>query len=91
MSSNPKENSVKSLERLLFGNKYMHQSYKPQLDHIQSFEYAKHVLKENRAKMRDEEHQKSSKFFKDLEPPADINSREDAQQGVVATRKIKFT
>lgn len=41
--------------------------------------------------MRDEEHQKSSKFFKDLEPPADINSREDAQQGVVATRKIKFT
>ena len=29
MSSNPKENSVKSLERLFFANQYMHQSYKP--------------------------------------------------------------
>ena len=29
LSSNPKENSVKSLERLFFSNQYMHQSYKP--------------------------------------------------------------
>ena len=56
ISSNPKENSVKSLERLFFANQYMHQSYKPQLDHIKSFEHAQYVLKENRAKMKEEEH-----------------------------------
>ena len=29
LSSIPKENNVKSLERILFNNQYMHQSYKP--------------------------------------------------------------
>ena len=66
ISSYAQENNMKDVEKLLFQNAYMHDRYKPQLDHPQSIEYAKHLLDEHRDNMSPEDHHKSQKFLKSL-------------------------
>lgn len=47
VSSNPAENSVKQVEQLLMTNKYMHHSYKPQLESVESLNYLKKLQQVN--------------------------------------------
>jgi len=46
-SSLEKENNVKSVEKVLFQNAFMHDRYQVSLDCRQSFDHARHVLDES--------------------------------------------
>jgi hypothetical protein len=48
-SSNAKENSIKSLEKMLFLNMCMHDQYKVSLDNPLAFEYAAYINDKHRA------------------------------------------